>query len=149
LDYQFEGKLEGTPPGGNTFAPLYRLLSKLDVVEPVKEYEKFYFVPMGTNTGSYLRELYADWGLAGTLSIVYLLGAICSIVYEAYQRKRSLVLLATLAHLNVLVFFTFALQTTRWTYWLISLVASILAGTIVDRYSNNSSPSPQEVVSRF
>jgi len=135
LSYQFSGNVEHTPPGGYTFAPFYRFISKFGIVDPMPVYDKFYNVPVGTNTGSYLRELYIDWGIGGSLLIVYLLGAICSTVYETYQRKKSLAVFSLLAHLYVVVFFTFAVMATAWTYWLISLVFSVLVGLIIDKFT--------------
>jgi oligosaccharide repeat unit polymerase len=133
LDYEFAGKVEHTPVGGNTLGPFFRFFAKFGIVDPMPAYQKFYAVPVGTNTGSYLRELYADWGILGTLVAVYLLGALTSWAFEVYHRKKTLVSLAFLSHLYVVVFFSFAVQGTSVTYWLISLVASMLAASIVDK----------------
>lgn len=89
-------------------------------------------MPTLSNTGSYLKDLYVDWGIVGTMFIVYLLAITCSLVFESYRRKKSIVLLAVLCHLYVLVFFTFALQATVWTYWLISLAGSVLGAVIIE-----------------
>ncbi len=133
LDYEFSGKVEHTPIGGFTFAPFFRLFSKFGIVDPMPVYEKFYTVPVTTNTGSFLRELYVDWGISGSLLITYILGGFVSILYEIYQRKKSLVLLSLLAHFYVVVFFTFALIATTLTYWLISLVFSVIGSLAVDK----------------
>ena len=136
LDYEFSGKVEHTPTGGFTFAPFYRLFSKFGIVDPMPVYEKFYNVPVYTNTGSFLRELYVDWGVAGSLLITYILGGFVSTVYEIYRRKKSLVALSILAHFYVVVFFTFALIATTLTYWLISLVASVIGTLIIEKFGN-------------
>ncbi len=137
LDYEFAGDGEHTPVGGNTFAPFYRIFAKLGLTQTVLEYQKSYRVPASTNTASYLRELYADWGIGGAMFFVYLTGALTSYVYEQYQRRKSLILLALLAHLNVVVFFSFAVQATRWGYWVISLAVSIVGALAIEKYSKS------------
>ena len=134
LDYEFAGRIEHDPVGGNTFAPFYNIFAKFGLAKEIPGYEKFYSVHLSTNTGTYLRELYADWGIFGAMLGVYLLGAISSIVFELYQRKKSLVALAVLANVYVVVFFTFALQATRWGYWVISLVVSVISAAVIDKY---------------
>lgn len=133
LSEEFSGDGEHGRIGANSLAPIYNVFGKLGVTEPEPTYEKFYAVPVLTNTGSYLKELYLDWGVGGALVFVYLLGALCSIVFEAYQRKRTMLLLAVLSHLYVVVFFTFAVQATRWGYWMISLIFSAIGALIIDK----------------
>ncbi len=135
LNYEFSGRVEHTPIGGNTFAPFFRLFAKIGLTDPVLEYQKSYSVPASTNTASYLRELYADWGIGGTLFFVYLLGAFCSVAVEAYRRRKSLTLLAIVAHLHVAVFFSFFVQVSRLGYWIVSLVFAVIASMIIDKYS--------------
>lgn len=132
LNYDFEGKGENQIAGANTLSPIYRVLSKFDLTTYPPQSQKFYTVPVGTNTGTYLRELYADWGVGGTLLIVYILGVLCSVTFEAYQRTKSLTLLAVLAHLYVLVFYTFAVQLTRLSPWIVSLIFAVIAGVIAN-----------------
>jgi len=135
LDYEFSGETENTPVGANTFAPFFRLFSKYGISDYVREYQKFYNVPVGTNTGTYLRELYADWGIGGTMLAVYVIGALCSVAATVYDRRRTLSSLVILSHLYAFVFFTFMVMLSRATYWLISLVASLIAAAIVDKFS--------------
>lgn len=142
LEYEFDGRIEHTPVGGNTFAPFYRIFAKLGLSQTVLEYQKTYAVPVSTNTASYLRELYADWGIGGALFVVYLLGASCSIAVEAYRRRRSLVLLALVGHLFVIVFFTFIVQATREGYWFVSFFFSMIGAAIVDRSSRRVDLGP-------
>ncbi len=135
LNYEFSGITEQTPVGGNTFAPFYRIFAKFDLTPSVLEYQKSYTVPVSTNTGSYLRELYADWGIFGAMVAVYLLGALCSVALEAYLQSKSLVLLAIISHLYVVVFFTFAVQATRLGYWVVSLIIAVIGSLIIEKLS--------------
>jgi len=137
LDYEFSGKGENTPIGGHTFGPFFRFFAHFGIVDEMPVYQKFYNVPVGTNTASYLRELYDDWGIVGVVLYVYLLGAISSWAFEAYHRKKSLVSLAFLSHVYVVVFYSFAVQATSYIYWLISLIASLLAASVVDTFGKD------------
>jgi hypothetical protein len=141
LTYDFSGKIEHQETGANTLAPIYRILSRFDLTEYPPHYQPFYAVPVFTNTGTYLRELYADWGLFGTFIMVYLLGAICSVTYEVYHVNRSLIALAVLAHLYVIVFFSFAVQATRLGYWVSSLIFAIMAAVFANISSRRNETS--------
>ncbi len=133
LSNQFAGEGEHGPIGGNTFAPFYNLAAKLGIIDPIPTYEKFYAVPVMTNTGTYLRELDQDWGIGGALIAVYIMGAISSIVFEMYRKKRTVLSLAVLSHVYVVIFFTFAVQGTRWGYWMISLIFSAIGAAVIDK----------------
>ncbi len=56
---------EKTNIGQNTFLTIYTFLAKLDLVEKPPIYQKYYKIFAWTNTGTYLRELHADFGIAG------------------------------------------------------------------------------------
>lgn len=147
LNHEFAGDGEHGPIGGNTFAPVYNLSAKLGIIEPIPTYERFYAVPLSTNTGTYLRELYVDWGIFGAFVVIYLMGAISSIAFEVFRKKRTLLSLAILSHIYVIVFFTFALQGTRWGYWMISLVFSAVGATLIDKFGRPSTEEERQRLS--
>jgi len=119
-------------PGSNTFAPLFRVLSRFELIDYVPYFTKFYNIPMSTNTGTYLREIHADFGISGILVVPYLLGFLCTMVWFAVKRRARLTTVALLAHLYVVVAFSFFYQVTRLGQWAVSLIAALLVCSLVD-----------------
>ena len=67
-------EMDYTQFGQNTFLPVYNFLSKFGFIDRVSGYQRGYFIPMWTNTGTYIRELHADFGITGILLGPYLIG---------------------------------------------------------------------------
>jgi oligosaccharide repeat unit polymerase len=129
-------------PGSNTFAPLFRILSRFGIGEYVPYFQKFYNIPINTNTGTYLRELHADFGLAGILLAPYALGFLCTLVWFRIKRRPRLFSLAFLSHLYVIVGFSFWYQVTRVGHWFVSLlVALVVCGFIDLRCATAATPN--------
>jgi oligosaccharide repeat unit polymerase len=119
-------------PGSNTFAPLFRILSRVDLVEYTPYFTKFYNIPISSNTGTYLRELHADFGVAGILTVPYLLGFLCTLVWFRIKRQATLTSVILLAHLYVIVAFSFFYQVTRLGQWAVSLITALLVCSFID-----------------
>ncbi|MDZ7274362.1 MAG: oligosaccharide repeat unit polymerase [candidate division KSB1 bacterium] len=119
-------------PGANTFAPLFRVLAKFELADAVPFFQKFYNVPVSTNTGTYLRELHADFGLAGVLLAPFLIGWLCTFFMTRTKRQPRLVNLIVLTHLYLIVMFSFFYQITRLGEWLISLLTALAVAMLVD-----------------
>lgn len=120
-------------PGSNTFAPFFRILAKAGIADEVPYYQKFYNIPFGSNTGTYLRELHADFGLAGILVAPYALGFFCTILWFRIKRQANLMSIALLTHLYLIIAFSYLYQATRLGYWLVSLIAALLVCRFIDR----------------
>jgi oligosaccharide repeat unit polymerase len=121
--------------GENTFAPLYRLLSKFGADTEVSQYQPFYRTPVGANTGTYLREVYADFPVGGILVFPYALGFACSYYWFRVKERKHLVDLVMLSHLFVLVFMSVFVQASRLGYLWVSLIASLGCCYIFNRFS--------------
>lgn len=119
--------------GANTLAPVWRIVDKLGFDTHVSEYQTHYHTPVSGNTGSYLRELHADFGLSGVLIVPYLLGMVCSLYWFRWKDKKKLVDLAILSHLYVIVALSYLVIATRLGYWIVSLVTATLCAWILDR----------------
>lgn len=122
---------ERTPPGGNILAPAYKVLAAAGLDVRVPEYQKFYSTPASANTGSYLREVHADFGPAGILVVPFILGLLSSLLWAASLDRGRLVSMVALAHLFVIVDVSFIVTATRTGYWLVSLLAGIAAALYV------------------
>lgn len=126
LSKYFSSDGEDTPFGQNTFMTAYLLLSKFKIVERPHEFQKGYFIPMWTNTGTYIRELHADFGMLGVLLGSFLLGLLITWFWYKFFEKHSLIALAFLVYLNIIVGFSFFVMATRVIYWSTSLLMLIL-----------------------
>jgi len=121
-----EGKIiseaEATKFGQNTFLPIYSFLAKFGLGDRVPGYQKRYYISMWTNTGTYIRELHADFGVVGTLIVPYLIGLLITWLWFKFYEERSLIVFAFLVYLNLIIGFSFILMVTRFLYWIISLL---------------------------
>ena len=117
---------EKTDFGQNTFLTFYIFISKLGVIKRPNEFQKGYNIPMWTNTGTYLRELHADFGIAGVLLGPYLLGLLLTWLWFRFFEKQSMILFVLLVYLNIVVAFSFFVIATRVLYWNFGLVLNII-----------------------
>lgn len=130
---------ERTPFGQNTFMTFYSFLAKFKVIEKPSEFQKGYYIPMWTNTGTYLRELHADFGIPGIFLGPFLIGLVLTWLWFKFYEKHSLIVLAFLVYLNIIVGFSFFVMATRVIYWLTSLLLLILFIPIIEKISTYNS----------
>jgi len=116
--------------GRYTFAPAYRLLAKLGWNTYVPYYTEFYSTPVPINSCTYLREIHSDFGSLGVLGVPFCLGALLTFLES---RRSSLAVQMVLAHLYVVVLFSFTLLVAITGYWYISFMASSAVGLLLDR----------------
>ena len=77
---------------------------------------------MWTNTGTYIRELHADFGLSGVLFGPYIIGLLITwLWFKFYMENSSLIAFAVLVFLNIIIGFSFLVMVTRLLYWGASL----------------------------
>jgi oligosaccharide repeat unit polymerase len=119
-------------PGSNTFAPVFRILARLGLADNVSYYTKFYNIPISTNTGTYLRELHADFGIAGILAMPYVLGFLCTALWLRIRNQYRLTTIAWLTHLYVIIAFSYFYQATRLGYWAVSLITALAVSSFID-----------------
>jgi oligosaccharide repeat unit polymerase len=126
---------EDTKFGQNTFLTLYHVLDKFDVVKRESDYQKGYYIPMWANTGTYIRELYADFGITGTLLVPYLLGLLITWLWFEFYRRNNFIILTFLVYLLLIIGFSFLVMVTRSSYWSISQFLIILFIPVVERFA--------------
>jgi oligosaccharide repeat unit polymerase len=120
-------------PGTYTFAPVMRVLVRLGLADPVPLYQRFYNIPIPVNTGTYLRDIHAEFGAAGILIVPYLLGLICTMLWVRLKQKAGLMTTVWLSHLYVVVALTFLTQGTQVGFWFLSLLVSLLTVGMINR----------------
>lgn len=137
---------EDVPVGHYTFAPVWRVLSRLGFDTYVKQHGQFYRVPMQANTGSYLRDLHADYGFAGLVFGPFLLGMVSSVYWYRFKKNYRLSDLVILGHVYVGVGMSLFAFMTQMGVWLGSLlfglIISLLSTLIARRRSGTERRSP-------
>lgn len=128
--YLVHPESDGDPFWGRyTFAPFYRLLAKLGLDTYVPYYTAFYSTPVSINSCTYLREIHSDFGPLGIFFFPFCLGGVVTFLES---RRDSLAVQVLLAHLYVVVLFSFTLLVMITGYWYISLLTSVLVALFVE-----------------
>jgi oligosaccharide repeat unit polymerase len=121
-----ESEGEDTKFGQNSFFIIYELLSRFEAVEKPNAFQKGYYIPMWTNTGTYIRELHADFGIFGVLLVPYLLGLIITWLWFKFYEEKNLNAFAFLVYLYLIIGFSFLVMVTRLNQWYFSLFFILL-----------------------
>ncbi len=119
--------------GQNTFLTVYSVLSKFDVVKKPNTYQRGYRIPMWTNTGTYLRELHADFGAAGLFVGPFLIGFITTIFFFKFFEKKKSFYLLWLVYFYVIIFFSFLVIITRVSIWTIGITILIFTIPLIEK----------------
>lgn len=113
--------------GENTFRGVYYFLSKLRIVEEPQFFQRGYFIPYWSNTGTYLREIHADFGIWGVYLLPYLLGLLLTWLWYKFFNEKNFIVLAILVYLNIIVAFSFLVMVTRLNQWFLSLLLILIS----------------------
>jgi oligosaccharide repeat unit polymerase len=127
---------EQTAFGENMFLPIYRFLGKFDLVKKTSFYQKGYYIPMYTNTGTYLRELHADFGPIGLFLFPFFLGLVVTYYWFNFYENQNLASLVVLVFIFLLIAFSFLVLVTRLSYWAISLSILLVLFFILDKLTS-------------
>ena len=126
---------EHTSYGKNTFFTFYDLIARWEREKEPAFFQKGYYVPMWTNTGTYIRELDADYGITGVLLGPYLLGLICTWLWFKLLKEKKLIVLAVLVYLYIIIGFSFEMIVTRLNQWFFGLALIIMYLPVLERLS--------------
>jgi oligosaccharide repeat unit polymerase len=133
LTKYFESSGEDTKFGENTFFIVHVFLSRLGIRERPAVFQKGYFIPMWTNTGTYIRELYADFGVVGVFFVPYLIGLIITWLWFKFYEENSLIVFALLVYFYLIIGFSFLVMVTRLNQWYISLFIIIIYLPVLEK----------------
>lgn len=117
LSKYLELEKEENAIGQNTFRVVYELLSKLNLAEKPDFFPRGYYIPMWTNSGTYIRDIHADFGVLGVLLIPFLLGLTMTWLWFLFYTKGSIYVLTFLVYLFLIVGFSFLIMVTRLNIW--------------------------------
>lgn len=113
LNRFLEEDSEDMPIGSSTFTSVYNVLSSLGLTEKLELKQKGYLIPQWSNTATYLRDFYNDYGIAGILLGPYLLGLLTTFFWFKFFRNGNLKYLLILTQLNVIIALSFFVLATR------------------------------------
>ena len=137
LSKYFEGEGEPAYFGQNTFLSFYNFLAKMDFVEKPPTFPKGYFMPIWSNSATYLRELHVDFGAWGLFIIPYLLGLFTTFYWFKFFSTYRVSDLLVLIYLNVIVSFSVFYMVTRLASWFLSFTVLLILLPITSRYLRN------------
>jgi oligosaccharide repeat unit polymerase len=131
LNKYFEKDEENVTFGQNTFLPIYNILSKFNLVKRTNGYQKGYFIPIWTNTGTYIREIHADFGYSGVFIIPFIIGFFIASFWIKYLESRRLSHLTILVYLILAVQFSFLIMISRMGIWWISMLIILIINQLL------------------
>ncbi len=131
LNKYFEHGGEDKMLGENTFQPVYNLLSKVNIVPHSGFYPKGYFVPIWSNSATYLRDLHEDFGYLGILIFPYLLGLFVSYFWFQFHRSGNIVSLILLVYTSLIIAFSTFYMATRAAVFGLSLAILLLSSKLI------------------
>ncbi|MEO8398345.1 MAG: O-antigen polymerase [Ignavibacteriaceae bacterium] len=126
LSKYFEKGGENKMFGENTFLPVYNFFSKFDFVEHPSFYPKGYFIPVWTNSATYIRELHEDFGFWGVFIFPYMLGFVSTLYWFKFYEKNNLIDFIILVYIFLIIAFSTFYLITRAAVWVLSLFILII-----------------------
>lgn len=124
---------EGTMIGENTFLPVYSMIAKTGLVKQPNSYEKGYLVPIWSNSATYLRDLHADFGIAGVFIGPFLLGLFTTFYWFRFYERKQVMDFAVLVYLYLIVSISFLNIASRLSLWFLSLILLIIVITVLKK----------------
>lgn len=133
--------------GRYSLAPMWRVISKFGFDTYVGFYQSwFYYTPVSANTGTYLRELHADYGPVGVIVIPYILGILCSFYWFRVHEKNTLTDITVLSLLYSVVAMSWFVMITQLGGWFLSLVVGIFVARKVDKKNEEKENMQQPTI---
>jgi oligosaccharide repeat unit polymerase len=124
--------------GENSFRLFYDFLSRFDLVEKPNFFQRGYFIPMWTNTGTFIREIHADFGIIGVLAIPFLLGIILTWLWFIFIRTGNTYSLLFMVYLYLIIGFSFLVMVTRLNQWYFSQALILMYLPILQKIASRN-----------
>lgn len=115
---------EHLPIGSKTFSSIYNVASNIKLIDKINIRPKGYLIPEWSNTATYLRDLYSDFGIVGPFVVPFLLGIFSTLFWFKFMLTGKIKFLLLLTHLCVIIamsFFVFVMSMPPVTYGVIFL----------------------------
>lgn len=121
---------ENVPTGSYCLKPLFSVVAKLGIVEPLNRYSLPYFTPEPMNAGTYLRTLHADFGVFGIVIFPYVLGMAAAMLHLLINRRATLLRITVLSHLYVVIFLSWDINVFQLGYFWVSMVGVVFVSIV-------------------
>lgn len=119
----------------NSFLPIFNILSKLGVIDRINQYQEFFYTPIYSNVGTWLRELIEDFSIIGAIPLIFLFGYIIGTTYEQAHSKNNLKYILLCSSLYLILSFTFFDWRLRTANTWIVIILSYFVGKTIDNRS--------------
>jgi hypothetical protein len=119
--------------GENTFAPVYNFLAKFNLNKKISIYLKVYYIPMGTNTATYLKEIHADFGDWGVFIVPFLFGLLSTFFWFRFYETGNIYMFIGWVHIFTIIALSFFTMVTRGGDWYISLIVLLSIFPFINR----------------
>lgn len=139
LNQFLEKDVERKPFGNSTFYIAYNFLAKFGLTEEPLVIERGYYTPTWSNTATYLREIYSDFGYLGIFIVPYLLGIASSFFWIRFYQSGKLLHLVVLTHLYIVIIMSFFVYQVRSPKWTIGGFILLLLITIIEKMNTRKS----------
>lgn len=106
----------------HTLFSVYSIISKYNIIKRPTDYNKGYFIPTWINTTTYIKELYQDYGYAGSLIFIFFLGQFMTFFYFKFLQKGNLYNFIILVFMYLIIAFSNIVLVTRLSYWYLVLL---------------------------
>jgi oligosaccharide repeat unit polymerase len=113
-------------PGSYTFKPMYNILAKMSLTEPLPLFNQWIKTPEPINAASYLREIHADFGAIGILIFPLLLSVLLTSLYLRTRYRPKAVYIVILAHFLAVVWLAWDINIMKLGQWAVSILVSFV-----------------------
>lgn len=128
---------EHLPFGSKSFSSIYNIASTVKLIDKIDIRPKGYLIPEWSNTATYLRDLYSDFGIIGPFVVPFLLGIFSTLFWFKFMFTGKIKYLLLLTHLSMIIamsFFVFVMSMTPVTYGIIFIYPML---AIIEKYYEN------------
>ncbi len=134
LNKFLEKDVENYRFGENTFQFVYKNLNKIGFTDEPKTLQKAYRIPVWINTGTFIRELIADFGFPSTMLILFGLGFFLALNWNNFFLHGRFNNLVILVFLMIIVFFSFLMMITRLANWFLSMTFILMVIKVIESF---------------
>jgi hypothetical protein len=89
-------------------------------------------------TGTYLREIHADFGYTGLFLVPFLMGLITTFYWFRFYEKKKLIDFVILVYMYITVALSFLVIISRTSIWFISFAALLAFVPLLEKYKGNN-----------
>ena len=133
LDKHLQEEAQAKLVGNKTISPIYRFLSGFDLVEKPEYHQKGYYIPQWTNTGTYLRDIHADFSYWGVFLIPFIIGLVTTYYWFKFYETGLLSNYIILVYMYLIICMSFLFMATSHPAWMIIFPIVLISVLFMER----------------